>query len=55
MSLVDFIPMAKTKEIVIDPRNIMFTYDPDNQVENAYNENFGSGLVVPLKGILTTV
>jgi hypothetical protein len=54
MALVDFIPMARTKEIILDPRNILFTYDPDNQVENAYNQNFGSGLVVPPKGILTT-
>jgi hypothetical protein len=54
MALVDFIPMARTKEIILDPRNVLFTYDPDNQVENAYNQNFGSGLVIPPKGILTT-
>jgi hypothetical protein len=54
MALVDFIPMAKTKEIILDPRNVLFTYDPENQVENAYNQNFGSGLVIPPKGILTT-
>jgi hypothetical protein len=53
MALLDFIPMAKVKEIILDPRNILFTYEPDNQVENAYNQNFGSGLVVPPKGILT--
>ena len=53
MALIDFIPMAKVKEIILDPRNILFTYEPDNQVENAYNQNFGSGLVVPPKGILT--
>jgi hypothetical protein len=54
MALVDFIPMARTKEIILDPRNVLFTYDPDTQVENAYNQNFGSGLVMPPKGILTT-
>ena len=53
MALVDFIPMARTKEIILDPRNVMFTYEPDNQIENAYNQNFGSGLIVPPKGILT--
>jgi hypothetical protein len=53
MALVDFIPMARTKEIILDPRNVLFTYDPDNQIENAYNQNFGSGLIVPPKGILT--
>jgi preprotein translocase subunit YajC len=54
MALVDFIPMAKTKEIILDPRNVMFTYEPDSQIESAYNQNFGSGLVLPKKGILTT-
>ena len=54
MALVDFIPMAKTKEIILDPRNVMFTYEPDAQIEAAYNHNFGSGLVLPKKGILTT-
>ena len=54
MALIDFIPMAKTKEIILDPRNVMFTYEPDAQIEAAYNQNFGSGLVLPKKGILTT-
>lgn len=54
MALLDYVPMAKTKEIVIDPRNVLFTYEPDLQIENAYNQNFGSGLVLPKKGILTT-
>lgn len=53
MALVDFIPMARIKEIVIDPRNVLFTYEPDDQIEAAYNQNFGSGLVLPKKGILT--
>lgn len=55
MALVDFIPMAKTKEIILDSRNILFSYDPDDQIEAAYNQNFGSGLVLPKKGILTAV
>jgi hypothetical protein len=52
MALVDFIPMAKSKEIVLDPRNVLFTYDPDDQIEDAYQQNFGS-LLLPRKGILT--
>ena len=27
MALLDFIPMARTKEIILDPRNVMFTYE----------------------------
>jgi hypothetical protein len=52
MALVDFIPMAKNKEIVLDPRNVLFTYEPDDQIESAYQQNFGS-LLLPRKGILT--
>jgi hypothetical protein len=54
MALIDFIPMAKTKEVILDPRNVLFTYEPDDQIEAAYNQNFGSGLVLPKKGFLTT-
>jgi len=53
MALVDFIPMAKTKEILLDSRNVLFTYEPDDQIESAYQQNFGSMLVLPKKGILT--
>ena len=52
MALVDFIPMAKNKEVIIDPRNVLFTYEPDDQIEAAYQQNFGS-LLLPRKGILT--
>lgn len=55
MALVDFIPMAKTKEIILDSRNILFSYDPDDQIESAYQQNFGSGLVLPKKGFLTAM
>jgi hypothetical protein len=55
MALVDFVPMAKTKEIILDSRNILFSYDPDDQIEAAYQQNFGSMLVLPKKGILTAV
>ena len=55
MALVDFIPMAKTKEIILDPRNVLFTYEPDEQIESAYQQNFGSGLVLPKKGFLTAM
>ena len=55
MALVDYIPMAKTKDIMLDSRNVLFTYEPDDQIESAYQQNFGSMLVLPKKGILTTV
>ena len=55
MALVDYIPMAKGKDIMLDSRNVLFTYEPDEQIEAAYQQNFGSMLVLPKKGILTAV
>jgi hypothetical protein len=55
MALVDFIPMAKTKEIILDPRNVLFTYEGEDSFISAYNQNFGSGLVLPKKGFLTAM
>jgi len=55
MALVDYIPMAKSKDIMLDSRNVLFTYEPDDQIEAAYQQNFGSMLVLPKKGILTAV
>ena len=55
MALVDYIPMAKNKDIMLDSRNVLFTYEPDDQIEAAYQQNFGSMLVLPKKGILTAV
>jgi hypothetical protein len=55
MSLIDFMPMAKTKEIILDPRNVLFTYEGEDSFISAYNQNFGSGLVLPKKGFLTAM
>ena len=55
MALVDYIPMAKSKDIMLDSRNVLFTYEPDDQIESAYQQNFGSMLVLPKKGILTAM
>ena len=49
MGLVDYLPMAKNKEIVVSSNNVLFIYEPMVDVENAYNQSFGSGLVIPPK------
>jgi hypothetical protein len=49
MGLLDYLPMAKNKEIVVSSSNILFVYEPMLDVENAYNTSFGSGLVLPPK------
>lgn len=45
MGLVEYLPMGKTKDILINKSHIMFMYDPMDDVENAYNKMFGSGLI----------
>ena len=51
MGLLDYLPMAKNKEIVVSSSNILFVYEPMLDVENAYNTSFGSGLVIPKSGL----
>ena len=51
MGLLDYLPMAKNKEIVVSSSNILFVYEPMIDVENAYNKSFGSGLVIPKSGL----
>ena len=52
MGLLDFLPMAKTKEIVVSSSNVLFVYEPMVDVENAYNQMFGSGLVLPKNNLI---
>lgn len=51
MGLLDYLPMAKNKEIVVSSSNVLFVYEPMVDVENAYNTSFGSGLVIPKSGL----
>jgi hypothetical protein len=51
MGLLDYLPMAKNKEIVVSSSNILFVYEPMVDVENAYNTSFGSGLVIARNGL----
>jgi hypothetical protein len=51
MGLLDYLPMAKNKEIVVSSSNVLFVYEPMVDVENAYNQSFGSGLVLPKSGL----
>lgn len=53
MGLVDYLPLADKKEATLEVSSIMFEYEPANDVANAYNQKFGSGLVTPSKSILT--
>ena len=43
---------AKDSTIEIEADKIVFTANPDDQVLNQYNKIFGTGIIIPEKGIL---
>lgn len=47
MGLVDYLPFSDKKQIVIDETHILFMYELKNEILNAYNVMFGSGLIIP--------
>lgn len=46
MGLADYLPMAEKKEVLLNESVILFTYKPMIELINAYNQAFGSGLVL---------
>lgn len=47
-----FVARSSDRQIELKDSNIMFICDLDEEVENQYNANFGSGLVVPPKRLI---
>ena len=47
VGLADYLMFANVKNITIHESKILFTYEPETQLFNAYNKMFGSGLVIP--------
>lgn len=46
MGLTDYLMFADNKEIRISTQHILFSYEPNADLRNAYNSAFGSGIVV---------
>ena len=46
MGLADYLMFADNKEIRISTEHILFSYEPNVDIRNAYNSAFGSGIVV---------
>jgi len=46
MGLADYLMFADNKEIRISTQHILFSYEPNADLRNAYNSAFGSGIVV---------
>ena len=45
-------PFITDKEILIPQNFIVYTGTPDDEIKNAWNQKFGSGLIVPSSGLL---
>ena len=46
MGLADYLMFADNKEIRISTQHILFSYEPNSDIRNAYNSAFGSGIVL---------
>jgi len=51
LGMMPWLAYADYNDIEIDKKFIMFTVRPQVELMNQYNENMGSGLVVPEKNI----
>jgi hypothetical protein len=45
-------PFITDKEVTIPNNFIVYTGNPDDEIKNAYNQKFGSGLIVASSGLL---
>lgn len=48
-------PFSKGKEIEIKTDHIVFIDDPEDEIRNAYNSQFGSGIVTATAGALSGI
>jgi hypothetical protein len=51
LGMMPWMPYADYKELELDNKFIMFAIKPQLELMNQYNEQFGSGLVVPDKNV----
>ena len=49
LGMMSWMPYADYKELELDNRFVMFAIKPQTELLNQYNENIGSGLVIPEK------
>lgn len=52
LGMMAFNPFISDKEVTIPQNFIVYTGTPDEEIKNAYNSKFGSGLVVASSGLL---
>lgn len=48
-------PFSKGKEVEIKAEHIVFIDDPEDEIRNAYNSQFGSGIITASAGALSGI
>ena len=46
VGLADYLMFSEKKEITISDEHILFSYEPNTDIKNAYSTSFGSGIVL---------
>ena len=46
VGLADYLMFSEKKEITISDEQILFSYEPNTDIKNAYSTSFGSGIVL---------
>lgn len=52
LASMPLMPLSKDKEYTIFLNHVLFTAEPEDDIKNAYNSQYGSGIVVA-KNIIT--
>lgn len=47
VGMMPFAPFLKSEDVTISKSHVIYCDEADDEVANAYNSKFGSGLVVP--------
>jgi len=53
MGIGELMPLAKEKKLQLKSDDILYEYEPADGLKNQYNQMFGSGIVMPNRGLLT--
>lgn len=51
VAMMSFSPYSETQQISIKENYVIFMLEPDQNVKNAYNSQFGTGIITPPKGL----
>ena len=49
--MMPFLALSKEETVTVPSRFVVYTLEPEDELMNAYNTRFGSGIVVPTSAI----